>query len=95
MIHEKWPISAGATLIEAKVEPIPKVVRSRMFGWNGLIKLREEIGNIRIYAEMKMAGKQHRGRPRVRRRGTLRKDMKACIWHIYCEYIIILYSLQP
>ena len=63
-------------LEEANVEPII-AIRRRRLEWFRHMKRRDETENIRVVDEMKMWGKRHRGRPRLRWKDTVRRDMKA------------------
>ena len=67
-------------LEEAKVEPIAMVTRRRMLEWFAHVKRRGETENIRAVSEMKMEGKRPRGRPKLRWKDTVRRDLKA--WNI-------------
>ena len=71
-------------LEEAKVEPIATVMRRRKLEWFGHTKRRDETGNIRAVAEMKMEGKRPRGRPTLRFYSTARRGLKA--WKIKEEW---------
>ena len=62
-------------LEEANVEPIAVVMRT--LEWFGYIITGDKTDNMRAVAEMKMEGKRSRGRPRLRWRDTLIRDMKA------------------
>ena len=73
-------------LEEVKVEQIAKVMRRRMLEWFGHVKRREETENIRAVVGMKMEGKRRRGRPKLRWKDTVRRDMKA--WSIREEWAI-------
>ena len=67
-------------LEEARVKPIAMVMRRRRVEWFGHVKRRDETGNIRAVVEMKMEGKRPRGRPKLRWKDTVRRDLKA--WNI-------------
>ena len=67
-------------LEKAKVEAIATVMRWRRLEWFGHVKRRVETENIRAVAEMKMEGKRPRGRPKLRWKDTVRRDLKA--WKI-------------
>ena len=67
-------------LEEAKVEPIAIVMRRRRLESFGHVKRRDETENIRAVVEMKMEGKCPRGRPKLRWKDTVRRDLKA--WNI-------------
>ena len=71
-------------LEEAKVEPIAMVIRRRRLEWVGHAKRRDETENIRAVVEMKMEGKRPRGRPKLRWKDTVRRDLKA--WNIREEW---------
>ena len=71
-------------LEKAKVEPIAMVMRRRRLEWFGHGKRRYETENIRAVVEMKMEGKRSRGRPKLRWKGTVRRDLKA--WSIREEW---------
>ena len=71
-------------LEEAKVEQIATVMRRRRLEWFGHVKRRYEIENIRAVVEMKMKGKRPRGRPMLRWKDTIKRDMKA--WSIREEH---------
>ena len=71
-------------LEEARVEPIVIVMRCRRLEWFGHVKRRDETGNIRAVAEMKIEGKRPRGRPKLRWNDTVRRDLKA--WNIKEEW---------
>ena len=62
-------------LDEAKVEPIAMVMR-RLERFEQ-VKRREDTENIREVAEMKMEGKCLIGRPKLKRKDTVRRGMKA------------------
>ena len=64
-------------LEETKVEAIATVMRRRRLEWFGHVKRRGEAENIRAVAEMKMEGKRPRGRPQLRWKDTVRRDLKA------------------
>ena len=64
-------------LEEAKVEHIATVMRRRRLEWFGHVKRRDETENIRADVETKMEGKRPRGRPQLRWKDTVRRDMKA------------------
>ena len=71
-------------LEEAKVEQIATVMRRRRLEWFGHVKRRDETENIRAVVEMKMEGKRPRGRPQLRWKDTVKRDMKA--WSIKEEW---------
>ena len=71
-------------LEEEKVEHIATVMRRRRLEWFGHVKRRDETENIRAVVEMKMEGKRHRGRPKLRWKDTIRRDMK--VWSIREEW---------
>ena len=71
-------------LEEAKVEQIATVMRRRRLEWFGHVKRRDETENIRAVVEMKMDSKRPRGRPKLRWKDTVRRDMKA--WSIKEEW---------
>ena len=71
-------------LEEVKVEQIAMVMRKRRLEWFGHVKRREETENSRAVVEMKMEGKRPRGRPKLRWKDTVRRDMKA--WSIRGEW---------
>ena len=56
-------------LEEAKVEAIATVMRRRRLEWFGHVKRR-------AVAEMKMEGKRPRGRPKLRWKDTVRRDLE-------------------
>ena len=60
------------------MEAIATVMRRRRLEWFGHVKMRGETENIRAVAEMKMEGKRPRGRPKLRWKDTIRRDLKAC-----------------
>ena len=61
---------------EANVEPIAMVMIWRRLEWCGHVKRRDETKNIRAVVEMKMEGKCPRGRPKLRWKDTVRRDLK-------------------
>ena len=69
---------------EANVEPIAMVMIRRRLEWSGHAKRRDETENIRAVVEMKMEGKRPRGRPKLRWKDTVRRDLKA--WNIREEW---------
>ena len=69
-------------LEEAKLVPIAMVMRR--LEWFGHVKRRDKIANIRAVAEMRMEGKRPRGRPKLRWKDTVRRDLKA--WNIEEEW---------
>ena len=71
-------ISNEEILKEAKVEPIAMVIRSRRLEWFVHVKRRDETEHIRAVVEMKMEGKRPRGRPKLRWKYTVRRDLNAC-----------------
>ena len=71
-------------LEEAKLEQITTVMRRRRLEWFGHVKRRDETENIRAVVEMKMEGKRPRGRPKLRWKDTIRRDMTA--WSIKEEW---------
>ena len=71
-------------LEEARVVPIPMVMRRRL-EWFGHVKRRDETENIRSVAEMKMKRKRPRGRPKLRWKDTVRRDLKA--WNIREDWV--------
>ena len=96
---ETWPMSAKdekrmattlerytneAIVAEPKGEQIAMVMRRRRLEWFEYVKRRDETENIRAVVEMKMAGKRPRGRPKLRWKDTVRRDMKA--WKIMEEW---------
>ena len=52
--------------------------------WFGHVKRRNRTENIRAVVEMKMEGKRTRGRPKLRWKDTVRRDLKA--WNIREEW---------
>ena len=84
----RW--SMGVTLLEhrrnedileeANVDAIATVMRRRRLEWFGHVKRRGETENIRAVTEIKMEGKRPRGRPKLRWKDTLRRDLIA--WKI-------------
>ena len=64
-------------LKEAKVKPIAMVMRRRRLEWSGHVKRRDETENFRAVVEIKMEGKRPRGRPKLRSKDTVRRDLKA------------------
>ena len=64
-------------LEEAKVEAIATVMRRRRLEWLGHVKRRGETENTLAVAEMKLEGKRPRGRPKLRWKDTVRRDLKA------------------
>ena len=71
-------------LEEAKVEHIATVMRRRRLEWFGHGKRRDETENTRAVVEMKMERMRPRGRPKLRWKDTIRRDMKA--WSIREEW---------
>ena len=71
-------------LEEAKVEQIVTVMRRRRLEWFRHVKIRDETESIRAVVEMKMEGKRPRGRPKLRWKDTVGRDMKA--WSIKEEW---------
>ena len=71
-------------LEEAKVEQIAMLMRRRLLESFGHNKGRDETENIRAVAEMKMEGKRPRGRPKLRWKDTVRRELKA--WNIRKEW---------
>ena len=71
-------------LEEAKVEQIATVMRRRRLEWFGHVKRRDETENIRAVVETMMEGKRPRGRPQLRWKDTVKRDMKA--WSIKEEW---------
>ena len=71
-------------LEEAKVEQIATVMRRRRLEWFGHVKRRDETENIRAVVEMKMEGQRPKGRPQLRWKNTVKRDMKA--WSIKEEW---------
>ena len=67
-------------LEEARVVPIAMAMRRRRLEWFGHVKRRNETENIRAVAEMKMEGKRHKGRPKLRWKYTVRGYMTT--WNI-------------
>ena len=67
-------------LEEAKVEAIATVMRRRRLQWFGHVKRRGETENIRAVAEMKIEGKRPRGRPKLRWKDTIRRDLSLENW---------------
>ena len=65
-------------------EQIATVIRRRRLEWFGHVKRRDETENIRAVVEMKMEGKRPRGRPKLRWKDTVRRDMTA--WSIKEEW---------
>ena len=59
-------------------------MRMRRLEWFGHIKRRDETKNIRAVAKEKMEGKRDRGRPKLRWKDTVRRDLKA--WNIREEW---------
>ena len=60
------------------MKPIAKVAIRRRLEWFRRTKRRHEPDNIRAVAEMKMEGKRPRGRCRLRRNDTVRRDIN--VW---------------
>ena len=91
MIMVRWAMGASLLehrrneeiLEEAKVEPIAMVMRRRRLEWFGHVK-RDETENILAVVEMKMEGKRPRGRPKLRWKDTVRRDLRA--WNIREEW---------
>ena len=71
-------------LEEARVEPIAMVMRRRRLEWFGHVKRGDETENIRAVVEMTMERKRPRGRPKLRWKDTVRRDLKA--WNIRAEW---------
>ena len=69
---------------EAKVEPIATVMRRRRLEWFGHITRSDVTENIRAVFEMKMERKRPRGRPSLRWKDTVRRDLEA--WNIREEW---------
>ena len=65
------------------MEPIAMVMRRRL-EWFRHVKRRDGTENTRAVVEMKMEGKHPRGRPKLRWKDTVRKDLKA--WNIREEW---------
>ena len=91
MTMVRWAMGVGLLehrrneeiLKEVKVEQIATVMRRRL-EWFGHVKRRDETENSRAVVEMKMQGKRPRGRPKLRWKDTVRRDMKA--WSIREEW---------
>ena len=64
--------------------PIAMVTRRRRLEWFGHVKRRNETENIRAVVDMKIEGKRPRGRPKLRCKDTVRRDLKA--WNIGEEW---------
>ena len=64
-------------LEEAKVKPIATVMGRRRLECFGHVKRRNETENNRAVVEMKMEGKRPRGRPKLRWKHTVRRDLKS------------------
>ena len=73
-------------LKEATVQPIVMVTRRRRLEWFGHFKRRDETENIRPVVEMNREGECPTGRPKLRRKNTVRRDLKA--WNIRGEWTI-------
>ena len=71
-------------VLSASVKHIATVMRSRRLEWFGHVKRRDETDNIRAVVEMKMERKRPRGRPTLRWKDTVRRDLKA--WSIREEW---------
>ena len=56
------------------------VMRRRRLTWFGHVKRIDETETIRTVVEMKMEGKRHRGRPKLRWKYNVRRDLEA--WNI-------------
>ena len=69
-------------LEEAKMEPVAMVMRR--LEWFGQVKRRDETENIQSVVEIKMEGKRPRGRPKLRWKDTVRRDLKD--WNIREEW---------
>ena len=86
MTMVRWAMGVGLLehrrneeiLEEVKVEQIATVMRMRRLEWFGHIKRRDETENSRAVVEMKKEGKRPIGRPKLRWKDTVRRDMKAC-----------------
>ena len=63
---------------------IATVMRRQRLEWFGHVKRRDETENIRAVVDMKMEGKRPRGRPKLRWKDTVKRDMKA--WSIKEEW---------
>ena len=68
------------------MEPIVMVMRRRRLEWFGHVKRkrRDETESIRAVVEMKMEGKRPMGRPKLRWKDNVRRDLKA--WNIREEW---------
>ena len=64
------------------MEPIAMVMRR--LEWFGHVKRRGKIENSWAFVEMKMEGMRPRGRPKLRRKDTVRRDIK--VWNIREEW---------
>ena len=74
------------------MEPIVMVMRGRRLEWFGHVKRkrRDETESIRAVVEMKMEGKRPMGRPKLRWKDNVRRDLKA--WNIREELHLRLNS---
>ena len=83
---KRWEANSENDCIRCIVygEPIALVMRMRRLEWFRLVKRRDKTENIRSVVEMKMAGKRPRGRPKLRWKDTVGRDLKA--WNIIQEW---------
>ena len=61
---------------QAKVKPIPVSIRKRRLQWFSHIYRREQDEDIRKVADLKIDGRQKRGRAQQRWRDTIQSDLK-------------------
>ena len=71
-------------MLNAVITRIAMVVRRRRLEWFGYDRRRDEIENIRSVVKMKMQRKRPRGKPKLRWKDNVRRDLKA--WNIREEW---------
>ena len=62
------------------MDPTLTVMRCRMLEWFGHVNNKDEPENTRAVVEMKIEEKRPRGRPKLRWKDTVRRDLKG--WNI-------------